>query len=123
MALGARPLAGLKRGGAVRGAPEPDYDGAFEAATWWSSADDMADDDGVNDEGRSPLDFVPEEESDAASHPREEMLERCKWESDKMDALEIERCEERFSRCEQEGYGRDGDDASKLEVVAFLGRR
>ena len=57
------------------------------------------------------------------SHPREEILERCRWESDKRDALEIERCEEQFLRGEQEGYEGDGDDARKLEVVAFLGRR
>ena len=64
-----------KRPRVDEGAPEPDYDGAFEATTWWSSADNMADDDGADDEGRSTLDLVPEEVSDAASHPREEMLE------------------------------------------------
>ena len=56
----------------------------------------MADDDGADDEGQSPLDLVPEEESDVASHPREEMLERCKWESSEMDTMEMERCNERF---------------------------
>ena len=48
---------------------------------------------------------------DTVSHPREEILERCKWEVDKRDVLEIERCEEQFWGGEQEGYGGDGDDA------------
>ena len=39
-----------KRPRVDEGAPEPDYDGAFEATTWWSSADDMADDDGADNE-------------------------------------------------------------------------
>ena len=51
--------------------------------------------------------------------PREEILGRCKWEGDKRDALEIKRCEELFSGGKQEGYGGDGGNARKLEVVAF----
>ena len=47
----------------------PDYDGAFEVTAWWSSADDRAD-----NEGRSPFDLVPEEESDAAFNARKEMI-------------------------------------------------
>ena len=41
---------------------------------WWLSTDNMADNNGADDEGRSPLDLVLEEESDAASNPRKEML-------------------------------------------------
>ena len=44
-ALGARPPAGRDARGA-----ELEYDGAFEAITWWLSADDGADD-GADDEG------------------------------------------------------------------------
>ena len=50
-------------------------------------------------------------------------MEYCKRESKETDALEIERYKERFLGGEQEGYGGDGDNARKLEVVAFLGRR
>ena len=77
---GVAPLPGV--GGTATGNPQtgggggardtnPEYDRAFEATAWWSSTDD-----GGNSEGRLPLDPVPEEESDAASNPRKEMLER-----------------------------------------------
>ena len=64
---------------------------------WWSSANDRADDDGGDNESRSPSDLVSEEELDVASNPRKEILEPSKRESNKRDALEIERSKERFS--------------------------
>ena len=61
---------------------------------WWLSADDRANDNEADNEGQFPLDLVPEEELDAASNPRKEILKRCKWESNEMDALEIKRCKD-----------------------------
>ena len=82
---------------AARGAPEPDYDGAFDATTWWLFASNMADKDEANNEGQLPLDLVLEEELDMTSNPRENMRKRCKWGSNTIDALKNKRCEERFS--------------------------
>ena len=67
--MGARAPApvGLEPGGSGARGAEPECDGAFEAIMWWSSADD-----GADNEGLSPLDLVPEEESDAASNACEE---------------------------------------------------
>ena len=86
------------------------------------SVDDRANDNGADNEGQFLLDPVPEEESDAASNPRKEIQKHCKWESNERDALEIKRCSERFWN-RFAPFARYSNNARKLEVVVFLGRR